>query len=191
MGERPTLDVSFGDIHTQNVQQLRKLNEHTFPVKYLDKFYQEIPTLSKDFTQFAYYGGFVVGAICGRLEPMPDSTTKKRLYIMTIGVLVAYRECGIGRKLLEYLLENASKHPEVALVYLHVQTNNETALHFYAKAGFEKVGKIEGYYKRIDPPDCFVLCKPIHLDTTDPARITAALGLPTDTTATTAAAAAD
>lgn len=50
--KKQRLDVSFGEIHTQNVQQLRKLNEHTFPVKYADKFYQEIPTLSKHFTQF-------------------------------------------------------------------------------------------------------------------------------------------
>lgn len=156
------LDISFGDIHSQNVQQLRKLNEHTFPVKYADKFYAEIPTLSKEFTQFAYFGGFVVGAICGRLEAIPDDATKKRLYIMTIGVSVAYREAGVGRRLLDYLLENAQKHSEIACVYLHVQTNNSTALLFYDRAGFEKVGKIENYYKRIEPPDCYVLCKPIH-----------------------------
>lgn len=141
------MKVTFGDIHTHNLRQLRKLNEHTFPVKYADKFYAEIPTLSPDYTQFAYVGGFVVGAICGRLEG-------KKLYIMTIGVLVAYRKMGIGTKLLDYLLGNAK--PPVT-VYLHVQTNNEAALKFYAKKGFENVGKIENYYKRIDPPDCYVL----------------------------------
>ena len=134
----------------------------------------------------------------------------KKLYIMTIGVLVAYRQRGVGRKLLNLLLDAAAKMPEIArhprrkktsrtrkrkavslclecpgvawpsenarpvslslclvdrkrerkrhfsprrdlqaLVYLHVQTSNEGALDFYNKAGFEKIGKIENYYKRI------------------------------------------
>lgn len=157
-------EVTFGDIHVNNIGQLRKLNEHAFPLTYADKFYQEIPTLSKDFTQFAYFGGFAVGAVCGRLEPFGASTAAtKKLYIMTIGVLVAYRQRGIGRTLLRRLLDNArDKHPEVAFVYLHVQTSNDAALEFYRKAGFQKVGMIRKYYKRIDPPDCFVLCKLVH-----------------------------
>lgn len=157
---RKLAGVSFGDIHINNIGQLRKLNEHAFPLTYADKFYKEIPTLSKDFTQFAYYGGFVVGAVCGRLETI-DSSSKK-LYIMTIGVLVAYRERGIGKMLLDYLLENAEKDPDVSFVYLHVQTSNLAALEFYRKAGFMKVGIIRNYYKRIDPPDCFVLTKLLH-----------------------------
>ena len=154
------LDVTFGDIHAQNIGQLRKLNEHAFPLTYADKFYAEIPTLSKDFTQFAYFGGFVVGAICGRVEPLQfQGKVKKKLYIMTIGVLVAYRERGIGRMLLNYLLDNAAKQPDIAFVYLHVQTSNEGALEFYRKNGFQNLGMIPKYYKRIEPPDCFVLCK--------------------------------
>ena len=31
----------------------------TFSHSYLDKFYAEVPTLLKEFCQFAYYGGFV------------------------------------------------------------------------------------------------------------------------------------
>ena len=33
---------------------------------------------------------------------------------------------------------------------------------FYGRAGFEAVGTIRGYYKRIEPPDCFVLAKAIN-----------------------------
>lgn len=157
------LEITMGDIHSNNIGLLRKLNEQTFPVRYADKFYAEIPTLLTEFTQFAYFGGFAVGAVCGRLEPCVDASSKK-LYIMTIGVLNAYRNRGIGRKLLDYLLENAAKRSDVKVVYLHVQTNNATALDFYKKAGFENLGKIEGYYKRIEPPDCFVLGKVVNAE---------------------------
>jgi ribosomal protein S18 acetylase RimI-like enzyme len=160
--ELAPLAVEFGDIHAQNIGLLRKLNESTFPVRYADKFYGEIPTLQTDFAQFAYFGGFAVGAICGRLEPVDGDAAGKRLYIMTIGVLHAYRRRGVGRKLLDYLMDNAAKRDDVRVVYLHVQTNNDAALDFYARHGFETVGKIEGYYKRIEPPDCYLLGKVVN-----------------------------
>ena len=44
-------------------------------------------------------------------------------------------------------------------VIAQVQINNEDALEFYKKQGFEVTGKLENYYKKIDPPHCFVLSK--------------------------------
>ena len=42
---------------------------------------------------------------------------------------------------------------------MHVQVNNETAIAFYKKFGFEIVEKKEQYYKRIEPSDAYVLKK--------------------------------
>ena len=41
----------------------------------------------------------------------------------------------------------------------HVQVNNESAIAFYDKFGFEIVEKKENYYKRIEPADAYVLQK--------------------------------
>ncbi|KAL0401638.1 UNVERIFIED_CONTAM: putative N-acetyltransferase san, partial [Sesamum latifolium] len=41
-------------------------------------------------------------------------------------------------------------------VYLHVQTNNEDAIKFYKKFGFEIT---ETIYTNITPPDCYVVTK--------------------------------
>ena len=57
------------------------------------------------------------------------------------------------------ILEKAAKDDMIAEVYLHVQVNNLDAKEFYIKHGFEEVGVIKGFYKRIDPPDCFLLRK--------------------------------
>jgi N-alpha-acetyltransferase 50 len=62
-----------------------------------------------------------------------------------------------GLKLLKHLLETAKKDPSIIEVYLHVQTSNDDAKHFYLANGFEQTDIIKDYYKRIEPPDCFVL----------------------------------
>ncbi|KAK5842766.1 hypothetical protein PVK06_005157 [Gossypium arboreum] len=38
-------------------------------------------------------------------------------------------------------------------------TNNDDAINFYKKFGFEITETIKSYYTNIDPPDCFVLTK--------------------------------
>lgn len=41
----------------------------------------------------------------------------------------------------------------------HVQVNNQSAIDFYKKFGFEIVETKEQYYKRIEPADAHVLMK--------------------------------
>lgn len=82
-----------------------------------------------------------------------------RLYIMTIGVLPAYRRRGIASFLLDYILEDASKNITILEVYLHVQTTNDDAKNFYIQKGFVMMGTIKDYYRKIMPPDCFILGK--------------------------------
>lgn len=45
--------------------------------------------------------------------------------------------------------------------FRHVQVNNESAIDFYKKFGFEIVETKEHYYKRIEPADAHVLQKTI------------------------------
>lgn len=86
-----------GDISNANIQQLRTINLNTLPVKYSDKFYQDLLTkYSSDYMKFAFWNGFAVGAICARIELDQNDTKNKKLYIMTINVLEAYRRKRIG-----------------------------------------------------------------------------------------------
>ena len=82
------------------------------------------------------------------------------LYIMTLVTLASYRRRGVGRALLESVLKYAKEElTMVKSVYLHVQTSNDAAIKFYESFGFKVQETIKGYYKRIDPPDCYVLVK--------------------------------
>uniref|UniRef100_A0A1I8FDS6 N-terminal methionine N(alpha)-acetyltransferase NatE n=1 Tax=Macrostomum lignano TaxID=282301 RepID=A0A1I8FDS6_9PLAT len=95
-------------------------------------------------------------AVCCRIQ---SEAGQRRLYIMTLGCLAPYRELGVGTKLLEYVFEICSRDKNIDNIFLHVQTSNEGALAFYKKFGFEIVDTAYNYYKRIVPPDAYVLQK--------------------------------
>uniref|UniRef100_A0A7S2USK3 N-acetyltransferase domain-containing protein n=1 Tax=Fibrocapsa japonica TaxID=94617 RepID=A0A7S2USK3_9STRA len=157
MEENRKLKVEFGAITEKNVMQLRRLNHIIFPVKYHDKFYTDILNTPEEFTTFAYWNGFVVGAVCSRFEA--SSNGRRNVYIMTLGVLAAYRGRSIGSQLLERVLSACEAYDDLDHIYLHVQTSNTEALNFYRCFGFEQTDIIRNYYKRIEPPDCYILKK--------------------------------
>lgn len=103
-----------------------------FRVKTLD------PTLIVSYPTWCavFADGVVVGGVCCRIEPSESPGGHDRLYIMTLGVLATWRRRGIGSKLLSHVLANLEQHPSVGEVYLHVQTSNEEAVHFY-KVGIQ------------------------------------------------------
>ena len=65
--------ISFGDASPKNVEQLRKLNLAVFPVRYNDKFYEDLANNRQGqlpYTHLAYFADIMVGAICCRVEPV-------------------------------------------------------------------------------------------------------------------------
>ncbi|KAK8655053.1 hypothetical protein V6N13_113573 [Hibiscus sabdariffa] len=155
MEGRREVGISLDGVRDKNVMQLKKLNTALFPVRYNDKYYADA-LASGEFTKLAYYSDICVGSIACRLEKKEGGAIC--VYIMTLGVLAPYRGLGIGTKLLNHVLELCLKQ-HIPEIYLHVQTNNEDAINFYKKFGFEITENIKNYYTNIDPPDCFVLTK--------------------------------
>lgn len=83
----------------------------------------------------------------------------------TLSFIFKYLEistgCSAGTKLLNHILALSARQG-IAEIYMHVQTNNDDAIAFYTKFGFEIKETIKNYYaKNINPPDCYVLSKPI------------------------------
>jgi ribosomal protein S18 acetylase RimI-like enzyme len=101
--------------------------------------------------------------MCARVEEKEAGSGQYRLYIMTLAVLAAYRGRGIGSQLLQSLIdycECAENRPAVSEIALHVQISNQDAIKFYTeKFGFVQGEMVENYYRRIDPPHCYLLYK--------------------------------
>jgi len=166
-----TLPIEIGDVTPANVMQLKTLNVSTLPVRYSEKFYKDLAASGNQrYMKFAYWNGFAVGGVCARIEPIAceggeqqgeAASTTSKLYIMTINVLPAYRRRGIATRLLQHVLDEATKETTSTIVevYLHVQTSNLEAKDFYVSHGFDEMGVVKDYYKRIDPPDAILLSR--------------------------------
>ena len=77
-------------------------------------------------------------------------------HVIAIAVHPEHRRKGIGRKLMETVLQEFKKLG-VKKVYLEVRVNNLPALRLYEKLGFKIVEYIPAYYR--DGEDAFVLEK--------------------------------
>ncbi|MGO8769263.1 MAG: ribosomal protein S18-alanine N-acetyltransferase [Mycobacterium sp.] len=94
-------------------------------------------------------GGTLVGyAGISRLGRRPPFEYE----VHTIGVDPAYQGHGVGRRLLDALLDFA----DGGVVYLEVRTDNEPAITLYRRAGFEQVGLRRRYY-RVSGADAYTM----------------------------------
>ena len=114
-----------------------------------------------ELAKLVFYNDIVVGGVCCRVDASPvgrkvckhfdlviqDLNTLFQLYIMTLGCLAPYRRLGIGTKMLEHVLKVVQEDGNFASIFLHVQINNQSAIEFYKKFGFNIVETKEQYYK--------------------------------------------
>ncbi|KAH8107912.1 acyl-CoA N-acyltransferase [Cristinia sonorae] len=151
--------ISFASLTPNNLGTVRKLNSVLFPIKYSEKFYQDIllPE-TEDFCKLVYYNDIPVGTVCCRLETNPQGGPTK-LYLMTMGVLAPYRSRGLGSQSLQEIIKaaTASSKPKIDSIYLHVQISNASAKRFYERHGFKEIAVHENYYKKLVPHDAWIL----------------------------------
>lgn len=72
--------------------------------------------------------------------------------VHTIGVDPAYQGQGVGRRLLNELLDFA----DGGVVFLEVRTDNEAAIALYRSVGFEQIGVRRRYY-RVSGADAYTM----------------------------------
>jgi len=66
-------------------------------------------------------------------------------YVVTLDVAEEFRRRGLARQLME-AMEHQAMDAACAVVGLHVFVGNESAIHFYERAGYERVGDVPDFY---------------------------------------------
>lgn len=118
-----------------------KDSDYDSVIKLLKEFNKGIDLKSNPFYKcIVYDDGIVKG--CLLFEEIYD-----RVEIDYIIVDNSYRRCGIGSKLVAYLVDYCKDKSNITL---EVNENNISAIGLYKKNGFEVVSKRVGYYNNGD-----------------------------------------
>lgn len=80
--------------------------------------------------------------------------------ITNVAVKECYRKCGIGRQLMQELLQEA-KRVGIANIILEVRVSNESAIHLYESMGFSIQGIRKGFYE-FPKEDGYVMMYRVH-----------------------------
>jgi ribosomal-protein-alanine N-acetyltransferase len=90
--------------------------------------------------------GFLVAKLSGEIVGYAiGEKNKDSGLIISVAVKKEWRKRGIGRKLVEKLLENFKKEG-MKIVFLHVREENRDAINFYQALGFKIIELVENYY---------------------------------------------
>ena len=71
---------------------------------------------------------------------------EERAHLVLLAVRPAQRRLGIGRRLLDWLVESA-RTAGIASLHLELRTGNEAAQRFYRAMGFDETIVVPGYYR--------------------------------------------
>jgi len=69
-------------------------------------------------------------------------------HVLNLCIRPEFRSVGIGRRVLEHLIERA-RLAQMRDVYLEVRPSNITAIRLYQAVGFEPIGVRRGYYQAV------------------------------------------
>jgi ribosomal-protein-alanine N-acetyltransferase len=127
----------FDPINLNEILEIEKNSfgkKETFPKEYFLELSKKWP----EGFLVAKLGGEIVGYAVGEKD-------KDSGLIVSVAVKKEWRRRGIGKKLIEKLLENFKKEG-MKIVFLHVREENREAINFYQALGFKIIELVENYY---------------------------------------------
>ncbi len=148
MDKPPSInEIEIVPLEVAHIRDIAQLEELCFPDPWTEDMF--IQLLSNPLAVFitAQKDGEVVG-YAGIYHILSEGQ------LMNIAVKEEYRRLGIAEKMFDFILEYA-KENDIEVITLEVRKENDPAISFYEKLGFEKVGERPGYYSH--PTDDAVL----------------------------------
>ncbi|PON77550.1 FkbH domain containing protein [Parasponia andersonii] len=157
--------ICFRPIRPSDLGILEKIHTDLFPIRYESEFFQNVVN-GRDIVSWAAVdrnqpdgqSDVLIGFVTARIVLAKESEVGDMLsydslksdqtlvYILTLGVVEAYRNLGIASSLIREVIKYASTVPTCRAVYLHVISYNNPAIHLYNKMSFRCVRRLQGFY---------------------------------------------
>jgi ribosomal-protein-alanine N-acetyltransferase len=133
-------NLSIEKFDPSSLNEILEIEKNSFEKKevFPKEYFLELSKKWPEGFLVAKLGGEIVGYAIG--ERGKDSGL-----IVSVAVKKEWRKRGIGRRLIEKLLENFKKEG-MKIVFLHVREENREAINFYQALGFKIRELVENYY---------------------------------------------
>ena len=94
---------------------------------------------------------FADDTLVGSAEVTMKDKTEKHRGLLGVTVKQGYRDQGLGTELLQLVMAQAKQElPNLEILELRVDANNDRAIHLYRKLGFKEFGRLPRGIKRED-----------------------------------------
>ncbi|KAE8670986.1 Histone acetyltransferase MCC1 [Hibiscus syriacus] len=160
---RPT--ICYRPIQPSDLETLEKIHSDLFPIRYESEFFQSVVNgcdvvswAAVDRSRPNDQSDELIGFVTARIIMVKDSeiadllrydssrVDQNLVYILTLGVVEAYRNLSIATALIREVIKYASSIPVCRAVYLHVISYNNPAIHLYTKMSFKCMRMLHGFY---------------------------------------------
>lgn len=88
-----------------------------------------------------------------------------KYHILSFGVLPKLRSLGVGKQLIQNLIDFVKKTENIKIISLNVHSKNKNAISFYVKNGFQTQKTLKDYYVGTnfsDTKDAYHMVKELH-----------------------------
>ncbi|KAG6605149.1 Histone acetyltransferase MCC1, partial [Cucurbita argyrosperma subsp. sororia] len=151
--------ICYRPIKPSDREVLEQIHGNLFPIRYESEFFHNVVN-GREIVSWAAVdrnrpdgrSDELIGFVTARIvlakdsEHNSSSTDQTLVYILTLGVVEAYRNLGIASSLVRKVVKYASGMPTCRAVYLHVISYNSTAINFYTKMSFKCLQRLPSFY---------------------------------------------
>jgi ribosomal-protein-alanine N-acetyltransferase len=152
----------------EDLDRVIEINATCLPENYSSSFYIDLYYRFPQIFLVAVVEGVIQGYVMCRIERNMSKIKRlsftKLCHVVSIAVMEAYRQRGIGTALMRHAMENSVEYQGATECFLEVRVSNEPAINLYNKLGFKQIRRIFGYY--MNGEDAFEMARP--LDKEDP-----------------------
>lgn len=133
-------DLNFKVMTEAHIEEIARLEKECFSSPWSEACLKS--ELNNNFARF--FVAFCDGKISGYIG---SHNIIGEVYITNVAVFSEYRRKGVGKALVEFLVDRM-KSENAEFVTLEVRRSNINAISLYEKCGFQKVGERKSFYEK-------------------------------------------